>query len=632
MGNVESTSSSIANDDTKVSSSFFLTAAAYAKESEEATANIAEVDHRRREVPHSSISIRSGKDVNQLQVIEAILPQQLLLQKMKENQQQQQQHHQTMETRDEPTENSITNGNDERSKTITNTSPAQQPRDPPIVIPHGSYKLTPREIISTTVSPPERKNNIASHLITRFQCGKLLDTKSRTKIVAPNNTIVVPVQQRQNQEQEQIDSATLSKQKDIEAKRILQNIINLDTDVTEATAAVYHYLETKRTGDEMSASGRARKVIGHIKNELRKGNSKPAYQFLETAKAVLPVLQEEAGMDLEAGIFSHDDDDDSEQSHIPPLQQILSISEQTAAIFQFLDDTKNLGKSGDTLDPIGSNETTGDAPSNIFRILEESDDMSKPLDLTDHIPMDDMDMEFVEHFDLAYSEFLFYHPKLVAKNPDLLNKLRIYKLQKLLEYNEILEQNLTEKFDLMNEEKMNTEEFMHHQLKDAARKKAAHQTFLQSEVNDIHWSTKKVQAELRWKLVKYSEDRAKRQFKLREQFKTIPQVNTRQELLQLVPEGPNGNRLKNAIKASFIAEGSSQSDNILSSRKEEQLRDIQVENSVVNTEIAMLNQKLTRLRIEANKLNWVQSILVRLDEGTMCKLKEQFRKKEGVVL
>jgi hypothetical protein len=46
----------------------------------------------------------------------------------------------------------------------------------------------------------------------------------------------------------------------------------------------------------------------------------------------------------------------------------------------------------------------------------------------------------------------------------------------------------------------------------------------------------------------------------------------------------------------------------------------------------MLNQKLTRLRIEANKLNWVQSILVRLDEGTMCKLKEQFRKKEGVVL
>ena len=651
MGNVESIDSpEHGKDDTKVSSSFFLTAAAYAKESEEAKANIVEVDHRRREVPHSSISIRPGKDVNQLQTVEAILPQQLMLQKMKENQQKQQ-HHQTIveERRDEPDE-------DGRSKTIPN-APTGQPRDKPLVIPQGSYKLIPpetrdeptessinygndgrsktisndptvqlREMISTTVLL--ERNRIASHLINRFQCSKL-DT-----VVAPTRTIVVPVQQHrsqeQEQEQEQINSATLLKQKHIEAKHILQNIISLDRDVTEATAAVYHYLETKKTGDELSASGRAREVIRHIQNELRKGNSKPAYQFLETAKAVLPILEEEAGMDLEAGIFSHDDDDDdddSEQSHIPPLQQILSISDQTAAIFHLLD----LGKGDTHQDPIGSNETIGKNTSNIFRILEDSDDVSKLKDVTD-LQMDDMDMEFVEHFDLAYSEFLFYHPKLVAKNPDLLNKLRIYKLQKLLEYNGIVEQNLSEKFDLMNEEKMYTEESMHHQLKDAARKKAARQTFLQSEVNDVRWSTKKNQAQLRWKLLKYSEDRAKRQFKLRELFKTIPQVNTRQELLQLIPEGPNGNRLKNAIKASFIAEGSSQSYDRLSSRKEEQLRDIQVENSVINTEIAMLNQKLTRLRIEANKLNWVQSILLKLDEGTMFKLKEAFEKKEGVML
>ena len=605
------------------------TAAAYARASEEATAitkaNIAEFYPRRKEVPHSSISIQRGSSANQLEIIEATLPQQM----------QQDHKNQLDETRDQHIQHT-TYSNGERSKMRMNreeiaASPIQS-RPAAQFIPPKSYKLTTGDTVHTIP---------VSKIELRKQC------------------IFHPMSQRK-QEEKKNDSTTLSQQ-DIEAKHLLQSIIHLDTEVTEATAAVYHYLETKKVEEEMSPSGRAREVMRRIKDELRKGNSKPAYQFLETARTVLPVLREEAGIDVEAGlhleanIFS-EDSEDSAKNIYDQHDDVHSISEQTAAIFQFLNDAKSLSK-GDTQsvtrDPVGSKKshvgidptTKGDSDANIFRILEENEelqlhdlagsigDTSDFEDLSNFNAPDvsDMDLEFVENFDLAYSEFLFYHPKLVAKNPDLMKNLRIYKLQKLLEYNEIIERNHTDKLDSMNEEKRVTEESIQLQLKDAVRKKAARQTFLESEVNDIHWNTKQLQAKLRWKVLKYSEDRAKRQLKLRDQFKIIPHANTRQELIPLIPQGPHSKKLETAIKASFIAEGVSLPD-ALSSRQEDQLRDTQVENSVVNSEIAMLNQKLARLRREANKLEWVQSTLVELDQTTMHKLKKQFEKKEGVVL
>jgi len=643
MGNIESTG----NDNSPNVSDAMVATAAHAKISEEAT-----VITQQKEVPHSSINIRPG-------VIEA-----------------------RYECRDQSTEN-INYGNDEMSRTITNrdenTSAPIQERDTPIFIPPGSYKLkNPIEtintipidkIVSPVVSPKRNIFDPLQQLLYKLKNPiETINTASVDKIVSPivspKRTILDPLQQLNH---EQIDTTTLLKQKGIEAKHLIKSITNLSTEVTEGTAAVYHYLETKTMEDEMTSSDRARKVMGHIKNELRKGNSKPAYQFLEMAKAVLPVLQEEVGINLEANLFSSDDDDDNnddndndgdndddgdgDNSHSPPLKQQRSISEQTAAIFQFLDGLGNDDTQSLKRDPVSACEnlcneisqfnSTGESTSNIFQILEENEEiltsmgqprvhMGEPIGRPD-LSADDMDLEFVEYFDLAYSEFLFYHPKLVAKNPNLMKNLRIFKLQKMLEYNEIIEMNLTAKLDLMNENKRDTEEYMHYLLKEAIRKKAARQTYLQSEVNDIHWSTKKAQAQLRWKLLKYSEDRAKRQSKLREQFKSIPQVKTRQELIPLIPEGHTGKKLKNTIKASFIAEGSLKPD-MLSFKQEEQLRDIEVENTAVNVEIAMLNQKLTRLRIESNKLNWVPSILVRLDEGTMYKLKEEFEKKEGVVL
>lgn len=441
----------------------------------------------------------------------------------------------------------------------------------------------------------------------------------------------IPLDQIRPSQTEQ--PTTAQQRQDKEAKNLLNKILRMNTEETEATAAVYHYMETNKVDEnEFTASARARRIVKHIREELAKGNSKPAYQFLATAKTVLPVLREEAGLQLEAEIFS-EDSEDSEGSN--------SVSEQTAAILEYLDDNR-IPK-----DPIGSKNfpiPINETDDNIFRILEENEEIFQireqqhpdVIDLDDvenfNAPnVEDMDLEFVENFDLAYSEFLYYHPNFVKKNPELMKNLRIYKLQKLLEHNELLERQIMEQLHSMNEEKTLIEQDMQSQLKEAMKKKAARQTFLESEVNDVHWKTRQIQAKLRWKALLYAQDRAKRQLRLRKQFESIPEAQSREDIIQLIPDGLYSKKLEKSIKASFVAEQNCY-PLVWSEQHEEQLREYQVENSMMNSEIAMLNQKLARLRSESNKLEWVQTTLVEMNSATVHKLKQTLEKKDGVAL
>jgi hypothetical protein len=253
------------------------------------------------------------------------------------------------------------------------------------------------------------------------------------------------------------------------------------------------------------------------------------------------------------------------------------------------------------------------------------------VDLTDlphmHGIEETMDLEFVEYFDMAFNEFIAAHPEFLNDHPDLVHNLRILKLQKLLEYNDSLECDLKGRIERLQKDKECMEESMHNQLKDAARKKAARQTFLQSDLNSLSWSTKRVHAQLRWKFLQYSGDRAKRQFKMRQQFKAIPQAHTRQDLMALIPEDVEGNRFKDAVQDTREESNSY----ILSTEEEDQLfREYQAENSVMSAELATLTKKVSVLQMEAKKYAWVESVLLRLDEGTLYKLKAKFQKKEGI--
>mmetsp|Transcript_33558 Transcript_33558/g.79126 ORF Transcript_33558/g.79126 Transcript_33558/m.79126 type:complete len:613 (+) Transcript_33558:162-2000(+) len=612
MGNAESG----LVDDAEISKrTAKATAAEYARASKIATAaaksRISEFYPPGHEVPHSSISVQRETSANQQDAIEATLPRQ-----------------HDDDTRDQHAERSKIQM--ERDNLPIKSGPGAQS------LPQKPYKLA---------------NGDTVHMVQL-------------------NRISSPPKRQPEPKDETREITELSPQ-DIEANRLLQNILHLDTDVTEATAAVYHYFQTKKVDDEMTARGRSRKVVRHIKEELKKGNSKPAYQFLETARTVLPVLEEERHIDVEAGLRLEADifSEDSEDAAVPVREAgtekrtqndgARSISDQTAAIFEYLETTKPNDGGNEkqvTKDPMGSKHAGhAGSSSNIFRVLEESEENGRIKREVIHIVEDetrtvlgqysdldelqnfnasnveDMDLEFVENFDLAYSEFLYYHPRLVAKSPEMMQNLRIYKLQKLLEYNEVLERKNAEKLDSMNIEKRTIEEAMLLELKDAIRKKAALQTFMQSEVNNVNLKTKQIQTKLRWKVLKYSEDRAKRQVKLREQFEAIPHVKTRREMLPLIPDGLYNKKLETAIKASFIAEGSPVPD-MLSASQEDQLREIQVENSMINSEIAMLNKRLANLRSEANKLEWVQPTLMEMNPATMHKLKEKIEKQEGVSL
>ncbi|KAL3925673.1 MAG: hypothetical protein SGILL_000252 [Bacillariaceae sp.] len=486
---------------------------------------------------------------------------------------------------------------------------------------------------------------------------------------------------------------------DTEVGRLSKAISNLGTEVIEATAAVYHYMETHNMDDEMTVSGRSQTVLNFIKKAVSRGDTQPAYKFLETAKAVTEILKEEEGSNIHAS-------DANEQN---------SVTNQTADVFRMLEETGSLNGGGSVFRVLCDDEIMlngkNAAPCNSWgntanveweadclpvamracsprsqrtqkarggahfyeyksttpayiadkyvteakSTAEESEDErgvytyrdspegypavraintsgETQLDLTDlphlHNVDADMDLEFVEHFDAAFNEFIAQNPDFLAHNPELLHNLRILKLQKFLEFHETTERNLTAKKQTVEHEKEEVEENMHSQLKQASQKKAARQTFLQSELNNLSWSTKRVQAHLRWKFLEYSEDRAKRQFKMRQQFRAIPQAHTRKELVALIPDGAEGKKLRDTLLAAIAADGSK--PYMMSSNQTDQLRELQAENSVMSSELAILQKKLTAKQAESRKCAWVESVLVRMDEGTKYKLKNKYQKKEGV--
>jgi hypothetical protein len=482
-----------------------------------------------------------------------------------------------------------------------------------------------------------------------------------------------------------------------EIGRLYKRIASLGQDVIEATAAVYHYLETHNTDDEMTVSGRSNTVLNYIKKAADRGDTQPAYKFLETAKAVIEILQED-----EEG--SADDEHNSVSNQSADSFRILDETGSLTgggSIFRVLEDDEILIKDKNATGSLGNTanlecdvdclqavlracspksqrtqkargaplysafvsttpeygtdkyvtearltaEETEIQSQNglgVYTFSEVNDDYpavcavdtngEAQFDVTDlphlHNIDVDMDLEFVEHFDIAFNQFVAQNPNFLAHDPELVHNLRILKLQKFLEHNEALERSLKGKKQRVEQDKEVTEENMHGQLREAAKKKAARQTFLQSELNNLSWSTKRLQAQLCWKFLEYSEDRAKRQFKMRQQFRAIPPAQSRKDLIALIPDGPEGYQLRDAVQASIESEGSK--PYMLSSKQLDQLRQYQAENSVMSSEMDILKKKLDDLQGESRKCAWVESILVRMDEGTMYKLKNKYQKKEGL--
>ena len=283
-------------------------------------------------------------------------------------------------------------------------------------------------------------------------------------------------------------------------------------------------------------------------------------------------------------------------------------------------------------DTSSSNEDEYTEPVNMFSEGIHAESSVQEAQEQLEIQEQDIDLNFVEHFDRAFNQFMGLYPKFLLNNPNLVHHLRITKLQKLLEYMDTCENNLLTEIVAVNDEKQKMTNDFQYELKEASRRKAACQIQLQNDLGAWTQRIQMKQAQLMWKIVNSSEMRAKKEYMFRQHQKKLAEefvqgsisgIPTRDAILELIPNDDEGLALENAIYAAprFI---SNESDEV------DQIRQYQVDNAFMSSEIAVLQKKLTHSQANWKRLSWVETILLRIDKVQMAKLKKKYAHKLGV--
>ena len=70
----------------------------------------------------------------------------------------------------------------------------------------------------------------------------------------------------------------------------------------------------------------------------------------------------------------------------------------------------------------------------------------------------------------------------------------------------------------------------------------------------------------------------------------------------------------------------------LSEEQEKDLRQFQMDNAFLAAEVAVLKKKLAFQKATTKRHAWVESVLLRMDERSLRKLKNRFQKRVGVPL
>jgi hypothetical protein len=238
---------------------------------------------------------------------------------------------------------------------------------------------------------------------------------------------------------------------------------------------------------------------------------------------------------------------------------------------------------------------------------------------------EEIDLILVEQYDNAFNEFIFRNPRFLVSNPDLVHNLRVTKLQKLLEKQDQIEEDLAKQFEAAKTSKLQMEMHYQIQLKDAARLKAARDIHWQAHLHDMQQSTRTMEAQLTWDLLTASEQRAKQEFAMARAGLDGLGYG-RHALATLIPGGPEFDGIRDAI----MAPPNLSNQVHLNEEQEKDLRQFQMDNAFLNAELAVLQKKMGYQQIAKKKHAWVESVLVRMEEKTMRKLKAKYQKKTGV--
>jgi hypothetical protein len=234
---------------------------------------------------------------------------------------------------------------------------------------------------------------------------------------------------------------------------------------------------------------------------------------------------------------------------------------------------------------------------------------------------EEIDMNYVTEYELAFNEFVFENPQFMIQNPDLLHNLRVFKLQKSLEMAYGAESELTYQLETSQAKKLEMTTSYHEKLREASRNKAAREIHLQQELNTIQQATRVMEGRLTWQMIAKSEARTKKYVQM-QQHLALRSIDDDDDVLSLLPDQPEMQAIREAATAP--------SGEYLSEEQEKDLRQFQVDNAFLSAEATVLEKKLAYQVAAAKKYAWVDSVFLLMDAKKLKRLKNRYQKKLGV--
>lgn len=236
---------------------------------------------------------------------------------------------------------------------------------------------------------------------------------------------------------------------------------------------------------------------------------------------------------------------------------------------------------------------------------------------------DDIDLDFVAKYDNAFNAFLAaFHQKFDPKS-DMVQNLKVAKLQKILEASYEVEAQLETHLEDSAHAKTKMDSVFQQKLKEASRYKATRTIELQNEIKKLKRENKSLEGKLRWDMLMMAIKRARNLRELEESLeKRSREVSSREELLKLLPDQTATYSVKKAASAEPLKEFSPQ--------HEKEMQRLQIDNALLQAEVKLLQNRIAQQKELAKKQTWVDTILLHLDDKKKEKLRNRYTKKLGV--
>lgn len=236
--------------------------------------------------------------------------------------------------------------------------------------------------------------------------------------------------------------------------------------------------------------------------------------------------------------------------------------------------------------------------------------------------IEDVDLYFVQQYEMAFDVFMQQNITLMAKNPVLVYNLRVAKLQQMLQVTADVEAALKEQIVIKQDEKRQMLDTYKKQLVEAARRKAALETHLRHQLSIIEQATVALKGKLTWQTIESNNKRAKRHYEILQRLsreKQSPMV-----LLYRLPKETVSAELRDVISAP--------ASSTFSEQQERELQQLQVDTTFLKAEVKVLERSLAAEQAKAKTFAWVDSLLIRMDPTHLHRLKRRYQKKLGTAL